>query len=428
MSAPGAVALGGLKVHVEKHFITSDQPDNGAIANFYALDAAKQSNSVHNLVVPVGSQQSAMVHLKPGRYLVEVMMPSGDILSQEASAVEGKWPEVRLVAEESAHEWHGWQHLMGNVESRADYQGYTFARSSFIRAYEISNPVPELQGDSPVAKRAWNLLAKLMTKSAQLPDVLSMLTHMPPVPLFTMDSDGETHNFGFRVKGFHAMHALPHWYALFAGPSAMELVSVPVPWFNITTGAEVSAELLVRGQEIGVSGPESGLNVTFSLLDPSMGAALGYMARGALQSAVKFVDPEFAQSMLYDKWLNPLGAAAGGYMLLGTDRSNKTQPWHQWIQNLMNNFPWLPDGAIQCGWFWLSREPSPENRAKARQALVTAYNRGLPYYSVGLQWLLDGLTLLGDDDTEAAAMARSVQKIAWRVNTSQPFNSLRLGG
>ena len=92
----------------------------------------------------------------------------------------------------------------------------------------------------------------------------------------------------------------------------------------------------------------------------------------------------------------------------------------------MNYFPWLPDGAIQYAWLQLRQSPSEENRDRARKALITAFRRGVPYYTLGLQWMVDGLTLLGEDDQEAQRMLQAVQQISWRSDTSQTFTSIAL--
>jgi hypothetical protein len=148
------------------------------------------------------------------------------------------------------------------------------------------------------------------------------------------------------------------------------------------------------------------------------------------QSALRLVEasPEYtpALEMLYYKWTNPLGAAAGGYLLLGTEADRTKKPWHEWIHNLSDRFPWLPDGAIQEAWLWLRQGSSAENLDRAYRALKIAYSRGLPYFSLGFQWMVDGLTLVGERNEEATELLRLVQRAAWRVNTSQPFTSIAL--
>ena len=46
---------------------------------------------------------------------------------------------------------------------------------------------------------------------------------------------------------------------------------------------------------------------------------------------------------------NPFAAAAGAYVLISTQEGPDKQTWHSWVKNLMDWYPWLPDGAIQYG-------------------------------------------------------------------------------
>jgi hypothetical protein len=133
--------------------------------------------------------------------------------------------------------------------------------------------------------------------------------------------------------------------------------------------------------------------------------------------------------------INPFAAAAGGYILLTTQMDTEKRYWHGWIKNLMKWFPWIPDGAIQFGWFMLHKGQNAGDEAAARNALLTAYQRGLPLYSAGVRWLLDGLTLLADQDREdgrhdaelLAALA-DVHAVARATDIQQPLTSIRLGG
>src|SRR5690349_9606807 len=102
----------GLQIGVEKYLFEKDVPSNGVIANIYALDPGKQANSKRDVVIPIGfSKLLEQVDLEPGNYLVEAILPSGNILTQEAEVIDGEWPKVLLEAEDSAHEWHSWQNL-----------------------------------------------------------------------------------------------------------------------------------------------------------------------------------------------------------------------------------------------------------------------------------------------------------------------------
>jgi hypothetical protein len=86
----------------------------------------------------------------------------------------------------------------------------------------------------------------------------------------------------------------------------------------------------------------------------------------------------------------------------------------------------LPDGAIQYASLGLRHSQTAEDLQEVRKAFIAAYGRGLPFYSVGLQWLLDGLTRLSEDDARIARMAENVRRVAWRCNMQEPFTALRL--
>src|ERR1700719_4378819 len=115
----------GIKLRVAKGLDGREIPRNGAVANLYGIDGTTRQQSkrnVLNVLVPVGSgRQYAEVELMPGRYLVEVLLPSGDILSEEAFVKKAEWTKLELTAEQSAHEWHSTHNLLGNVESKEGY-------------------------------------------------------------------------------------------------------------------------------------------------------------------------------------------------------------------------------------------------------------------------------------------------------------------
>jgi hypothetical protein len=158
--------------------------------------------------------------------------------------------------------------------------------------------------------------------------------------------------------------------------------------------------------------------------DPVVGSALGYMGTGSLANARVIFDR--ALTMLYRKQINPLAAAAGGYVILATDQGEPDQVWHEWIANLANRFPWLPDGMVLHGRLLLKHRRGEADVEAARRAFFEAHDRGIPYYSLGLQWLVDGLALLATRDKEARERLASAQEIAWMANLQQPFTTIRL--
>ena len=412
----------GLQLRVDKYLEGTEIPSNGVMANVYALGPNKQTNSKRSLVIPVGDGQSySTVNLEPGNYLVEAILPSGDIISDEKTVNEGEWPKVDLRAEHSAHEWHSWHNLVGSVESHSSYyRTYNASKhGQSLQVWTIKKWPPNLQIGSAIDRNQWELLGE---QPESLPRRL--LGVSPPssaVLMSTGDYDDETAAYSFLIgAGGLPKNALPRWFALVQSNTAASLATIPSPWFDLNTGLELEAKLLIRQRA------EEGIEAAFSLIDSHIGTALGYMARGALQSALQILSHDRALDMLFNKWDNPLGAAAGAYVLIGTKTSTDQRHWHEWVSNLMNNFPWLPDGAIQRAWLLLAQASSDEHLIQAREALITAYDRGLPYYSLGLQWMIDGLTLLGEEDAKAKQMLSRVQKVAWRADMSHPFTTITL--
>lgn len=198
-----------------------------------------------------------------------------------------------------------------------------------------------------------------------------------------------------------------------------ELACLPVPWDAGSYG-RVPVEILVRREPL-----RGEATLAMSPKDPGVAAALGYVGSSNLKNARVVFDQ--AKDLLFGKMINALGAAAGGYVLLATEHGPGEHEWHEWIRNLSTRFQWLPDGMIQYGRLRLQRRQTEADIDDARKAFFVAYDRGLPYYSLGLQWLVDGLSLLASrDDPEARRRLSEVQEVLWRANLAQPFTTIRL--
>src|SRR5262249_54419738 len=86
----------------------------------------------------------------------------------------------------------------------------------------------------------------------------------------------------------------------------------------------------------------------------------------------------------------------------------------------------IPDGAILKGSLRLRCPRGNKNAPKeARASFLRAFDRGIPYFSAGVSWLLDGLTLFADE-REIAEKAERVQRVARRLDVSQAFTVIKL--
>lgn len=113
---------------------------------------------------------------------------------------------------------------------------------------------------------------------------------------------------------------------------------------------------------------------------------------------------EQAHNWLFGKFENPIAAAAGALMLLSnTEEANQrlSPAWRQWVRNLYQWFPYLPDGAIAMAQLQLTHgehEGSPINVEKLRDYAHEAVHRGLPFLGIGVRRLTDVLIALEGDD------------------------------
>jgi hypothetical protein len=213
----------------------------------------------------------------------------------------------------------------------------------------------------------------------------------------------------------------PRYFAVVPRRSRVELLSLPIPWHVLSSGQEAAIE--VATQQIHTVDE---FCASLIARDEDLGMLLGFLSSGSMPTVRQIV--ERARDMLFYKTMNPYAAAAGGYAMVGTARET-TAEWHGWIQNLMNNFPHIPDGAVQWAQLRLRIRSSAADIDEARRALKLAYTRGLPFYSMGIKWLMEGLQWIsGDGDAEAVEMLENVRRISWLTNFNQPFTIVRIGG
>jgi hypothetical protein len=180
-----------------------------------------------------------------------------------------------------------------------------------------------------------------------------------------------------------------------------------------------------------VTGSESTKwSVSLELLDPTYGTLIEHLTRRDVQSTEVISNSMRAEATtaLYEKQGNPFAAAAGAYMFaLGALEHGERR---QWMSNLSTRYPWLPDGSIALGWRLLreGRRGSPEWN-EARLLFASACARGLPYYTVGLHILVEGLNVLSmskTKDPELRSMLAAATAADIACVRSEPFTTLQV--
>lgn len=113
--------------------------------------------------------------------------------------------------------------------------------------------------------------------------------------------------------------------------------------------------------------------------EPRTSLMMEYLVSGLYQQAADIISD--AEEMLQGKVSNPIGAALGGYVLLGI---GELEHLHNWPENLCNWFPQIADGAIIAGELaWRKGESK-----KAFEFFIEASKRGLPIFREGLSLLV----------------------------------------
>ncbi len=458
------------KLHLRlSQYLLGPSAAHGVIATLYPLEADAATSRRQSVVIPAGAVEPVEVEVGTGRYLVEALLPSGETVAKEVDVGEGEVAPVELEGKASEHEWLSWQRLVGNVGRGPRYEpeaaepeagepesgppaverrtrGAPARRGGGVgaavrppspparrsrprttppKARWIADPADPLRGDRAPGG-AWELVLDTLDASSR-----TALKKLAPRGAKTIAAgDGDRDHQLYRLCGDGAASSsqplrdwgepLPRRYLLVEARAWTELVCAPVPWFNQSTGEQSVVEVLVR------STPAHGEAASATALrDPNFGSALSYMTIGALPQARQLYDQ--AKGMLFGKVANPLAAAGGGYVLLATEPTGEAADWPDWIENLRAGFPWLPDGSIQSGWLKLKRRRDQADVEDARAAFHEAVERGLPFYSIGLQRLVEGLTMFeGDPATDR--LLKQVRTVAWRANLQQPFTTLRLRG
>jgi hypothetical protein len=416
--------MGELHIRVEAQIFEPELPDGlRLVGNIYA--ATQGNPSQRHVMIPLGwDVPAARFPLPAGRYVVEAVLPSGEVLSHDVEVADDRTATVTLDATDSPHESHSWQYVIGNIEPAALYYSsdvtYAVPRSAGSRslAFEAA-PGPKavevtLLPGGPPGVLDFPALDPLRT----LPPPVALNTVVgllggPGVPVPATYPNLQAPLYRFAEGAVQVPGPAPQRLTVTSGGDAY-LVTLPFPWRSPHGDAAV-VEMLVNLRQ----GP-TGSPISVAVRDQLLGAGLAYMSTGALDTAaLMFAD---VRDMLFAKVENPLAAAAAGYVLIGTDRAARPQKWDPWLENLRRWFPHLADGSILLG----ARRLMRGDVDAARSLLLEGYKRGLPAYTLGLSWLVDGLAAF-PDDSQCTAALQEVRRVCWQVDMREPFVVLRLG-
>lgn len=403
--------MSSLSLYLKKYSVNTSM---GAVATLQQLanDGGSPGKGARiEITIPANSDGNANpINVAPGRWLVEATLPSGEIITTEVAVESGMDLSVPLQSkEQSPHEWLGMQCLVGNIEGQR-----TLERLNSRRRAEPTAPgLPErhiLAPSGPPAIRLSNDESALRDAGAWQSIFAQADEGLLPEQPHAEDSGNATwlYRAGNTGPGRHLAHI--NWFG------ECYAVSLPLPWRTVRADQDALAEIMV-----GLEPRESKIRIGVVVLDPDFAPMAGLMTAATLPKAAVAFDQ--ARDLLFGKRAHPLGATAGAYVLLAAGGHDDS--WHGWVDNLANWFPDIPDGSILKASLRLRSPGTKSSETEAKASLLEAFDRGIPYYSAGVSWLLDGLSQFAGDPMVDEKL-KLVHKVALRLDVSQAFTVVRI--
>jgi hypothetical protein len=130
------------------------------------------------------------------------------------------------------------------------------------------------------------------------------------------------------------------------------------------------------------------------------------------------------KNALVRKVTNPLAAVAGALVAVATDRLEQFDIPEVWLRNLTNWFPQLPDGPVVLARHLLMTGAQSQ-RAEIKALLLGAFSRGVPVFSLSVDWLAQGLAQFANDP-DVAGPAGATRRFSQLCDPLRAFTILRI--
>lgn len=425
----------------------------GIVGSIYHLDSANKSKFIKDVMIPIvdfSSDRKDPVwetsNAADGRYFIQITLPDGDVQVESFMLKDGQAePVIFSLPHKGPHEWTGMQAMVGQLEH------FTFVDSapakknvkSWGRSYlEIQEQHEDIYSLRYIRSADENQLlnengltnvADLIGLNLEPEESIEKLGQSQLIKNISEEDDNLV-SFNFVHGGvldgavekqyfdFYPGIKIERAYLLHQSSHGSTVTCLPTPWMN--HGEEMEIALLLNKNSC-----DEKLEYSLTVGEPLINNALGYINAGAFNQATKLFNAQIAERMLFKKLSGPFTAVIGGYlMILGRNmnfyRAHRDK-WLKWVGNLDNWFDWLPDGAVlNSSLYFVLGEG---DKIKAHEALMRAYDRGLPYYTFGLKLMLDGMRFFANDGSrEAQFKLEKLKRVADRADPSQPFLSVEL--
>jgi hypothetical protein len=387
--------------------------------------------TVERVISPITNDPSRALSLPlaSGEYELETLLPSGEVIYQTATVIENASVDAMLVPIGSPNEWQRWNYFGGSHHLTAKALAFE------PMGYGLSAPVQVAAGvavQTPVGSFNLSNWSEWFTYLSRRWEERPLIPPTEPEMRVTASTEQSLNVFYptspgpavLEIKGI-SVHGDPrnigqrHDFLLLSADWGTQVLSLPMPW-GAGSDAGVSFNVLVRRER------EQTI-VDYSLADPQFGSLIAYLNNGRAAAAAELLPA--LRDALYEKYDNPLAAAAGGYVQLATDGgapredSLRRDRALDWLNDLPRAFPALPDAYVLLGKYHrdhVSREST------AHELFYQAWQLGVPFFSAGVTWLIEGLRQSAVACEACAKALREVRSVAASMDLTGAFPSFRI--
>lgn len=383
----------------------------GAVAQIVSRD--RLVDRIKEVVVAIGDE--TVIDLLPGDYTITLLMPDGSNTIREFAIARDDVLEVRFETDKSPHEWMEAAIRSGVLRNRSltpvgltqdsdvsvEIIGNVAGGMEIRRTLGSQMTVQKVNSDNRFTRYdvydetpSRYILKRHKGAPGYLPDNIS--AWVPPVFVRISDRFGRVEIAVVPSLGSEGKHTVGEW----------------TPALLIDRDAKGDQSL-----------------TTVIVEDKKWGSLLGFLGSGDFVTGTKLLASGLEQSAtaaMEDKVSNPLAAVAGALVAVASTSPDIEQRWDKWIENIANWFPDIPDGPVILGRRLLLRSKTDCDIAKAREWLIEGFNRGVPVYSLSVDWLARGLESIPGDDEVLLERQTAARRLSNRVDPTQIFTVIRV--
>ncbi|NKL25403.1 hypothetical protein GFL92_01025 [Rhizobium leguminosarum bv. viciae] len=364
---------------------------------------------------------------RPGLYLLEVVLPSGEILTKQKTIAKGETVEARFQLDAPKpvpRAERGQRNLPPRQKVSGPRRGDEYILHGAPTPQKPHKITKVAQGDDEIL-----LMRASRRRGSTWSDLLELSRYFGVLPSKAQKAIEKSFEEVVVGEGLQAVpsSAGEAWlvqgavadpgqriFAAVRSHSKTNFASLPHTWRSADAAKHSVIEIQTHDN--------SEFCASVVIHDAMLDGLLAYLGTGKLREAATMLnavcDGPWETRLKADT--NPLMATIAAYVSSGTDADGSGSAE-------LRSLAWAPDGTILEARQRLRNAKSDEDFEAARSGFVKAYTLGLPYFSAGVQFLADGLATFASEDVDIERMSLDVSAARARIDPFQVFSVFKLG-